>query len=74
MLNLKEIRIKKGLMQKDVAKLSNITPSFYCLIEKGERKPSLETAKSIADALGVSLDEFYEVIVFTLNQANPTDK
>lgn len=49
---LKDIRLKAKYTQKCVAELSGITESFYCLIEKGYRRPSPETAKRIAIVLG----------------------
>lgn len=58
---LKETRTNKDLLQTEVAKLSNISPGYYCLIEKGLRNPSLKTAKNISCVLGLTLDEFYEV-------------
>lgn len=60
MKNLKEHRmIKKGLLQKDVAKKVNISNSFYSMIEGGSRICSFPIAKKIALALDLSLDEFY---------------
>lgn len=60
--NLKEIRQDKGLLQKDIAYLTKITPAYYCLIENGKRRPSLERAKKLSNILGISLDKFYESI------------
>lgn len=72
--NIEELRIKKGLLQKDLAVLSNISPAFYCLIEKGKRKPSLETAKNISHALAITLDEFYQALIITISQYKPDNK
>lgn len=60
--DLRSIRMEKGLLQNEVARLSNISPGFYCHIENGNRKPSLEKAKQISYILGLSLDEFYKAI------------
>lgn len=70
-LNLQELRKKKGLLQKEVAKRCNISPGFYSLIENGKRKPSLETARNISSVLGVTLDEFYAGIVLTISDCYP---
>ncbi|MDR7870713.1 MAG: helix-turn-helix transcriptional regulator [Tissierellaceae bacterium] len=58
--NLKEIRISKNILQKDAAEKSGISGPFYSLIEMGLRNPSIDTAKSMATSLGITLDEFYE--------------
>lgn len=65
--NLKEIRINKNLIQKDLAEMCNISGSYYSLIEKGLRNPSIDTAKSIADSLGITLDVFYYALQHTKN-------
>jgi transcriptional regulator with XRE-family HTH domain len=59
---LKELREQKGLTQLLIAIKVNISESYYCLIENGERRPSVETAKSIAAALGFDWTRFFEDI------------
>jgi transcriptional regulator with XRE-family HTH domain len=59
-LQLKELRLKKNLDQKDVAEIVGITPQFYSYIEAGERRPSPEKAKKIAEILGFDWTLFYE--------------
>ena len=56
---LREVRIKKGLRQSDLAKRVGVFQSEISEIETGERKPSVYLAKRIARALGVSLDELF---------------
>lgn len=64
-MNLKDIRISKDLMQKDIAKISGVSSPYYCLLEKGERVPSMKTAMRIASALNLTLDEFYKALMIT---------
>lgn len=64
-MNLKDIRISKNMMQKDIAKISGVSSPYYCLLEKGERVPSMKTAMRIASALNLTLDEFYKVLMIT---------
>ena len=71
MKNLREIRINKNLLQKDLAEKSNISSSYYSLIEKGLRNPSIDTAKCIATSLGITLDEFYNALQQTKNPTMP---
>lgn len=59
-LKLKELRESKGITQTFVArKLGYKYPSSYSLIEKGERKLDIITAKKLADIYEVSLDDFF---------------
>lgn len=58
---LKAIRIEKGLSQACVANASNITVQHYSYIESGERRPSPEVARRIADVLGFS-NEWYKLL------------
>ena len=55
--NIKEFRIKKGLTQVKLGEKSGVEPSNISHIESGATKVSLPTLVSIANALGVSLDE-----------------
>jgi transcriptional regulator with XRE-family HTH domain len=52
---LKEHRQAKGFSQEALAEKADIHPTHVSLIERCERNPSLNVAKSLASALGVSL-------------------
>ena len=51
---IKEIRLKKGITQKELAKMLGIATNSLSRYEIGERIPNLEMIKKIADALSVS--------------------
>ena len=51
-----ELRKEKGWSQTDLAKESNVSREIIGKYERGEAVPSVDFAKRIADALGVSLD------------------
>lgn len=53
-------RIKKKLSQKELAEKCNISQVSIARIESGERRPSPELAKKIADVLNFSWTRFYE--------------
>lgn len=53
-------RKNKGLSQKDVSERAGISQPSYCNIENGSRRPSVETAKRIAEVLGFNWTEFFE--------------
>ncbi|MBQ1281475.1 MAG: helix-turn-helix transcriptional regulator [Oscillospiraceae bacterium] len=44
---------------REVGDRAGISESFYCMIENGERRPSVETAKKIASVLGFDWTLFY---------------
>jgi transcriptional regulator with XRE-family HTH domain len=48
-------REKRALSRAALAELSGLHQTYVGLLERGERSPNLDTAKAIADALGVSL-------------------
>lgn len=54
---IKIARIRKKLTQDTVSELINITPSHMSNIETGKSSVSLATLISIANVLGVSVDE-----------------
>lgn len=57
---LKALRKQHDLSQAKVAEISGITQQMYNLIENGERRPSVETAKKIAQVLGFDWTRFFE--------------
>lgn len=50
---LKIARAIKGIQQAEVALRADLDPSFVCMLEKGKRKPSLETIERLSSALGI---------------------
>lgn len=59
-MELKVIRKAKGLRQSDLAQAANISQSLVVKIEQGDRKPSVKTAKKIAEVLGIDWTEFFK--------------
>lgn len=59
---LKNLRKEKNLTQFCVAKALQITPSYYNMIESGERqsKMTIETAQKLANFFNVPLDFILE--------------
>lgn len=53
---LKELRIEKGLLQKDVANAIGITTNAYAHYEQGVREPSIEIIKALCRYFVVSAD------------------
>lgn len=65
---LKELRLKKGVSQLDVANYLGVTKQAYSYYELGKRDPSNEMLYAISDYFGVSLD-----YLFGLNNTQATD-
>ena len=57
---LKELRLDRGLSQKDIADYLGITVAAYSLYERGAREPNITTLKKLAAYFNVSLDYLLE--------------
>lgn len=55
--NLYAVRINRGLSQKQLAEMCDVTQQFIQRIEKGKVNPSVPTIKKLALVLGVTVDE-----------------
>ncbi|MBO8128970.1 MAG: helix-turn-helix transcriptional regulator [Peptococcaceae bacterium] len=53
---LRLLRTKKGLSQRELAKLIKIAPSTLAMYEVGKREPDYNTLEKIADFYGVTTD------------------
>lgn len=62
--NLRKQRRIKKLTQEKLASMTNLTPNYIGMIERGEKIPSLETFIIILNALNVSADK---VLINVLN-------
>jgi transcriptional regulator with XRE-family HTH domain len=56
---LKELREKKGLTMAEIAKKLDVSESYYCMIEKGQRQERMDItlAAKLSVILGISLSE-----------------
>lgn len=59
-MELKQKRAERNLTAKEVAVLCGLSEGGYSLIENEKRKPSVKTAKRIAEVLGFDWTMFYE--------------
>ncbi|HZV47896.1 MAG TPA: helix-turn-helix domain-containing protein [Thermodesulfovibrionales bacterium] len=57
---IKELRMRTGMSQKEVADKVELTPSFISQVESNQIVPSLSSFLQICDALGVSLADTLE--------------
>lgn len=56
MIRISEIRKEKGISQKDLAKILNISPGNLCEWEKERIEPSISSLNKLADFFGCSVD------------------
>ena len=56
---VKEVRKCLGLTQKQVALKSRLSVRGYQRIEAGERRPMVQTAQRIAEALNTTVEELF---------------
>lgn len=56
MIKLSELRNEKGLTQREIAKIFNVSQGTYNNWENGKTQPSIEQLVAIADFFGVSID------------------
>ena len=55
-LNIKDIRLRKGLTQSDVAAALGVSSVVYSRYETGKRQPSIDMLIQMADIFGVTVD------------------
>ena len=60
MVNIKELRIAKGLTQEQLATECGVQRTTITMIELGENKPSVELAKKLGEILEVKWSDFFE--------------
>ena len=53
---VREIRIKNGMTQEQLAEAANLSVPYISHIERGFKRPSLETLVRVAGALHVTAD------------------
>lgn len=59
-MELRELRVSKNLTQQQLADRCDIKRNTIAMIETGQSKPSVETAKRIAKVLGFNWTKFFE--------------
>lgn len=60
MVDLAEKRKNAGLTQEQLAEQCHLVRQTICEIERGVNRPSVQTAKRIAEVLGFDWTEFFD--------------
>lgn len=56
---LLKLRTERGLSQEKLAKSLFLTQRYISMLERGERKPSIDIAESIAAFYGTTIEEIF---------------
>ena len=57
--SLKEYRLQAGFTQLELANMVHVTPRYIAFLESGDRTPSLEVAKKIANIFDTTVDDIF---------------
>lgn len=68
---IRKYRKKQNLTQEQFAELCELSTNFIGIIERGEKRPSLDTFVKIANALDVSADMLLEDELQRLAEGSP---
>jgi transcriptional regulator with XRE-family HTH domain len=71
---LKLLRNKKGMSKSSLADFADIERSYVRDIEKGNRKPTVNTIFCICEALQVDPADFFAAVVNEANRLSNLDK
>ena len=56
-LNVRRLRLKKGLSQAALARRAGLSPNYIGTLERGIQNPSLKTLERLAKCLGCPMSE-----------------
>jgi transcriptional regulator with XRE-family HTH domain len=70
-LRLQEVRNKKGLSQRELAKRVGVTNSTISLIEQNKVSPSISSLKKVLDGIPISLADFFTVDLDSTAEDSP---
>ena len=57
--HIRQLRTDRGMSVRELAAQTDFSPSFISQVENGLASPSISSMQKIADALGVTLGEFF---------------
>lgn len=58
--NIQKIRKEKNLSQEDLAYKAGLNRAYIGYIERGERKPTVETIEKIARVLQIDIQDLFD--------------
>ncbi|HUB06888.1 MAG TPA: helix-turn-helix transcriptional regulator [Myxococcales bacterium] len=60
-VRIRRLRRRRAMSQEELAERAGISVSFLSMLERGRRLPHLETVVKLADVLGVTLSQFFDL-------------
>ena len=60
-LRIRRLRVAKGQTQDALAESAGVSPKHLGELERGRGNPSLKSLQSLANALGLSMDELFDM-------------
>lgn len=67
-----ELRIRRGLSQRSLARRLGISSGYMSQLETGQRNPSPRMAKNICELLNVEFDELFDITDDRASTLDPT--
>lgn len=61
-VEVRRLRLERGLSQEALAAIAGLDRTFISMVERGVRKPTLDSAKRMADALKLPLSEMIRLV------------
>lgn len=61
-VEVRRLRLERGLSQEALAAMAGLDRTFISMVERGVRKPTLDSAKRMADALKLPLSEMIRLV------------
>lgn len=61
-MSIRDLRLERGLSQREMAEAAGVTEGYYSLIENGKRKPRYPVINRLADALNIDKRIMFEVL------------
>jgi putative transcriptional regulator len=61
-MRLRQLRRQREMTQAQLAKRVGMPRTSICLIEKGQRQPSLDNARAIAAVFGESVEQVFDYV------------
>ena len=70
-LNLRRIRVSRGISQDNLALEANVERSYVGFLERGSKNPTVTTLEKIAEALSCDISEFFVPVADDLVTMKP---
>ncbi|WP_425298731.1 helix-turn-helix domain-containing protein [Rhizobium hainanense] len=70
-LNLRRIRVMRGISQDNLALEANVERAYVGYLERGSKNPTVTTLEKIAAALSCDISEFFAPVADDIGEIKP---